>query len=83
LFGQAQEAGLQPLHPDELFPFIQSHAMLGNWQEAQALSLQSYAQMHKVRPSLCALWGQLLSASPQPEAAREAYQALNQQISCP
>ncbi len=45
--------------PHEWLPFIEAYARTGQWQQAQQLTLQSYAADHNYQFVLCNLWNTL------------------------
>ena len=82
LYQQAVLAGKTPNLPAERAPFIEAYARLGDWQSAQALSLQSAAEKPNPREGLCRLWQTLQNHTPASPQRSAAWDAIRVKLEC-
>jgi hypothetical protein len=83
LYEEATKLGFSPYLGSELAPFIDAYAHTGQWQEAQALTLQAARLPDKPATYLCTLWQGIAAQSDPSDASAAALSNLQTELGCP
>lgn len=79
---QAGKRGYEPYVPEELFPFIEGYANVGEWEKAQQLTLDAFKQTRTLRPDLCAIWKKIPSAATAAGAGSSIHRDVLEELEC-
>ncbi len=82
LWKQADGAGFHPGSGVEYVPFIEGFAYQGDWQSAEKMSLQANRITQGMRPLLCGVWQDVLSATPASAGRQATWENLQDRLDC-
>ncbi len=68
--------------PAELFPYIEAHAHLGDWERAFALSEQAYQIHFQSHFALCNLWERILAETDPDPVRDQMFETLSVELYC-
>jgi hypothetical protein len=71
-----------PSDTTERLVFVEGYAMAGQWDQAQALTLQTYSFGHGVQPMLCDTWTRIGSNTRPDPQRQKALATVNQLYQC-
>lgn len=82
---QAFAANLQPAYKyeSEYLPFIEGYGMVGDWQQAAALTRRARDNSPALAPVLCQTWARLLQNTADSAPRAEVWQTLSPKLECP
>lgn len=78
----ALDTPLYEVNAPEYLPYIEAYAHTGQWEQARKLSLDAERLTFRMQRSLCDAWERTLQATPESEARRAAYEAVQSRLQC-
>lgn len=82
IWNGATEAGYKPPNGVEYLPFIEGLAMVGDWEQAAALSRRANQVTPKMKPVLCEIWKRLERESLRSQTGSEAIRKSMDKLNC-
>jgi hypothetical protein len=73
--------GYKPQNPFEWIPFIDAYLQLGNWRDAQELTIRAYTADPETAAALCYMWEQALNEYPD-TISEQDLDTVYDQLSC-
>lgn len=80
---EAQQLGLKSKEAFEYLPFIEAYLRLGEFEQAQDISLRTARLSQGARPMVCNLWKFIVQETPGNDGLRQAFAQFQQEVECP